>query len=217
MDCSHAPDAALNASDIVLMFANDFAEPQEDGYKPPCYSPPVMLSSLVREMLAAAFVSLAQAEAIDLTLGKKKSLFSEHRTVLVTARQALTQITGGLEGAILGHLRGNPADDSVRAVVNRIVGNTTIEPYSALIEISMINACKAGYFDEEQRTGTAAFLGRRTLPRLFKPRCERIATLSARAGEVRRNLDVFRSDQPDLYDVLYEDVEKSVKAAYFRT
>lgn len=81
----------------------------------------------------------------------------------------------------------------------------------------MENACRAGYFQEQERAGTAAFLGRKTLPKLFQPRCERIAPLAPRAAAVRRMREAFKAEHPELYDVLYEDVERSVRSAYFRT
>lgn len=210
-------EAGLTDSDIVLMYARDFAEEQEDGFEAPCSGVPVKLSSLVREMLTTAFLSLASKQVIELSVGKKKHLFSEHQTAFVAANGESPATPSGLEGAILKHLRPKAAENSARDVVSRIVGSTTIEPYSAIVEMSMDNAARAGYFEEQARTGTAAFLGRKTLPRLFLPRCERIATLTPRVGAIKRMRDTFRNDHGELYEVLYEDIEKSVRAAYFRT
>ncbi|MDP2661930.1 MAG: hypothetical protein Q8R28_14485 [Dehalococcoidia bacterium] len=204
-------------SDIVMMFAGAFAEPQEDGFEVPCSGARVNLSALVREMLITAFLSLAVRDVIGLTIGKKKHLFSEHQTVYVALNQEAERSLPGLEGAILKSLRPKVSENSARDVVSRVVGSTTIEPYSALVEISMENAAGAGYFDEQARTGTAAFLGKRTLPKLFQPRCERIAALAPQVEDVRRMRDDFKSQHPDLYEVLREDIEKSVRAAYFRT
>lgn len=210
-------DTELNESDIVLMFARDFAEEQEDGYEAPCTDAQVKLSSLVKEMLMTAFLSLAGNRAIELSLGKKKHLFSEHRAAFVAGKAEAEVAPAGLEGAILKNLRPRVEENSARDVVSRIVGSTTIEPYSAIIEMSMDNAARAGYFEEQPRTGTAAFLGKKTLPRLFTPRCERIATLLPRVAEVKRVRGTFKNNHPELHEVLFEDIEKSVRAAYFRT
>ncbi len=214
---AETPNQGITDCDIIMMFGNAFVEPQEDGFEVPCSSARVNLSALVREMLTTAFLSLALREVIGLTVGKKKHLFSEHQTVYV----ALDGETGGrrpgLEGAILKSLRPKSSENSVRDVVSRVVGATTIEPYSALIQISMENAAGAGYFEEQPRTGTAAFLGKRTLPKVFESDCEKIATLAPRVEDVKRMRDDFKSQHPDLYEVLHEDIEKSVRAAYFRT
>lgn len=210
-------ESAPNDSDIVLMFADQFAEPQDGGYQAPCSQASVSLSSLAREMLATAFISLALKGAIELTPGKKKRLFSEHKTVFVERKGEPADSPTGIDSAILGHLKGKAGEDSVRDVVGRIVGSTTIEPYSAILEMSMDNACRAGYFEQVERTGTAAFLGKKTLPKLFQPRCDRIAGLASRAPEVTAMREKFKGEHPELFEVLYEDVEKSVRSAYFRT
>lgn len=212
-----AREAGLTESDIILLFAADFAEPQVEGYEVPCSSAQVKLSSLVREMITTAFVSLASRRTLELGIGKKKHLFSEHRTVFASLSGGGPPEGAGLEGAILRQLRPREAENSARDVVSRVVGSTTIEPYSAIVEMSMDNAASAGYFEEQARTGTAAFLGKRTLPKLFLPRCERIAALAPRVDQVNRMREDFKKDNPELYEVLYEDIEKSVRAAYFRT
>ncbi len=212
-----ADQDGITDSDVVLMFAGQFAELQKDGYQAPSSDDQVSLSSLVREMLATTFISLAVNGAIELTPGQKNRLFSEHKTVFVERSGQPPEEASGLEAAILGHLKGKAGEDSVRDVVGRIVGSTTIEPYSAILEISMDNACREGYFEQVERTGTAAFLGRKTLPKLFQPRCDRIAGLAARAQEVIAMREKFKDEHPELYEVLYEDIEKSVRSAYFRT
>ncbi|MDO8692119.1 MAG: hypothetical protein Q7R39_19280 [Dehalococcoidia bacterium] len=214
---AETPDKGTTDSDIVMMFAGDFVEPQEDGFEVPCSGARVNLSALVREMLTTTFLSLASRDVIGLTVGKKKHLFSEHQTVYVALNQEAVGPLPGLEGAVLKGLRLKASENSVRDVVSRVVGSTTIEPYSAIVEICMENAAGAGYFEEQARTGTAAFLGKRTLPKLFQPRCERIGGLAPQVEAVRRLRDDFKSEHPDLYEVLHEDIEKSVRAAYFRT
>ena len=73
-----------------------------------------------------------------------------------------------------------------------------IEPYSAIPEISMGNAAWAGYFQEQERTATAAFLGRNILRKLFEPRCDRIATPEPWAREIPQMREIFKAEQPEL-------------------
>lgn len=214
---AEAEEGRLTASDIVLMFAGEFAETQEDGYQAPCSEAQVKLTSLVREMLTTAFVSLAKSGIIQMKIGKQKRLFSERQTLFVTRAGDPSVTSGGLEGAILAHLTSQEGQDSVRYVIGRVVGSTTIEPYSAIVEISTENACRAGYFRQQERTGTAAFLGKRTLPRLFEPLCDRISSLVGRVHEVQEMRQDFEIERSELYGMLRQDVEKSVRSAYFRT
>lgn len=81
----------------------------------------------------------------------------------------------------------------------------------------MGNAAKAGYFQEQERTATAAFLGSKILPMHFERWCDRIAILEPRVREIRQMRETFKAEQPELYEVLYEDIENNVGAAYFRT
>ena len=82
----------------------------------------------------------------------------------------------------------------------------------------MGNAAWAGYFQEPERTATAAFLGRKIPRKLFEPRCDRIATLEPWAREIPQMRGTFKAEQPELAvrSVIYEGIEKSVRAAYFR-
>ena len=62
----------------------------------------------------------------------------------------------------------------------------------------MGNAARAGYFQEQERTATAAFLARKILRKPFEPRCDRIATLEPWAREIPQMRETFKAEQPEL-------------------
>ncbi len=207
--------SSLTASDIVQLFADRFAEVRDEGYDAPCSGVKVRLRTLVNTMLAGAFVALAESGFLNLTKAQKKGLFTKSDVVQISVLDASKASLAGIEKGLWDTLLANPTRTTAGEIVRRLVGQKTMEPFSTVTGLSIENARAAGYYRQlEQMSVAVRAMAGKTIPVPLTPICDRIASLSGRADEVKRMLDRFEAANPEVYTLLHSEVDRTIQSVY---
>jgi hypothetical protein len=209
-----APQSAvLPASNLVYLFGDRFVERDTafaPGEKLPCSEIKVKKKDLAEAMLAGAFVWLAQSSRVTLPTGQKGSLVWKRTGAFVAVTRRDPVDPGGLESRLLHSVTGNLQSDSVEDAIFRAIGNTSVDPWGDVIEITKSFLLQMGYFQEGDRAGVVKlFAGRK-----YVPLCDRIATLQAGIPAVQAMISATQSANPAFYRMLYEDVRKGIDSRY---
>ncbi len=208
----------LNASDIVLMFGDHFAEWKEEGYKVPCSQVEVGFSSLVVAMVTAALASLAGEGLVGVAKGQKKGFLFKSDVVVVSKQKEPTEAKEGVEGKILTSLTGDAQKDSLRDVVRRILGQSTMDPYTVILGQAMEHAHQAGFFVEDEKASPIVkFLAGKTVATPLSPLCDRITAVAGEVHKMQALLESFKSQNTDLCAVIAADIKKSINTAYIQS
>ncbi|MDO9066694.1 MAG: zinc ribbon domain-containing protein [Chloroflexota bacterium] len=204
---------AFGPSSLIYLFGDHFVERDTAftaGEKLPCSEIKVKKKDLTEAMLAGAFAWLAQNGRISLSTGQKGTLIFKRTAAFVTVMRRDANDPGGLESGILHAISGNLQTDSVEDVVYRVIPNTSVDPWSDVVDIARNHLFRMGFYQEGERSGVVKFLAGRKLV----PLCDRIATLQPGIGAAQALVQSFQVGNPALYRLLHDDIRKGIDSRY---
>ena len=201
----------VSASGLVYLFGEEFAKPAGRflGGETLLYSgQKVNRTDLANRLFEAAFVSLAQEGYLSLgTEERKKLLLLTREVVTIAQEKGGDDLPPSLERAVMEALKGDPKQDWVQAVVERVIGGERYDPWKWVVEFVMERLVEAGY------------LGREVEKRRFRPdrvhwsaHEEAIAPLAGEAEALKASLEAFASANPDLHKRLVGEVGAGISA-----
>ncbi len=201
----------VTASGLVYLFGEEFIKPAGRfvGGETLLYSgQKVDRKDLANRLCEAAFVSLAQEGYVSLGTERRKSLLVLTREVVTIAQEkGGDDLPPSLERAIMGALSGDPKEDWVQVVVERVIGGERADPWKWVV----------GYVME--RLVEAGCLGREVERRRFRPdkvhwsaHEEAIAPLAGEVETLKASLEAFASLNSDLHKRLVGEVRAGISA-----
>jgi len=163
---------------------------------------------LANRLFEAAFVSLAGEGYLSLgTEERKKLLLLTTEVVTITEEKGGDDLPPSLERAIMDAVSGDPKEDWIRAVVERVIGGERADPWKWVV----------GYVME--RLAEAGCLGREVEKRRFRSdkvhwsaHEEAIAPLAGEAETLKASLESFARVDSDLHKRLVGEVGAGIKA-----
>jgi len=199
------------ASGLVYLFGEGFAKPAGRfiGGETLLYSgQKVDRKSLANRLFEVAFVSLAGEGYLSLgTEERKKLLLLTREVVTVTEEKGGDDLPPSLERAVMDALSGDPKQDWVQAVVERVIGGERADPWKWVVNYVM------------ERLAEAGCLGREVERRRFRPdkvhwsvHEEAIALLVGEVETLKASLATFASVNPDLHKRLVGEVRAGIRA-----
>ena len=160
---------------------------------------------------AGGSLRLAGPERTHLPVNRPKGTLIFKRTAaFVTVMRRDPIDPGGLESGILHAISGNLQTDSVEDVVYRVIPNTSVDPWSDVVDIARNHLFRMGFYQEGERSGVVKFLAGRKLV----PLCDRIATLQPGIGAAQALLQSIQLGNPALYRLLHDDIRKGIDSRY---
>jgi hypothetical protein len=201
---------SINTSSIVYAYADRFVgeRPRRGGIEVPCRDVRVKKRAMAKTALGAAFVGLATAKRIRLSLGERRGLMGlrKRSTVFVEATGTAAS-SYGLEGSILASLSDRRDANAVPKIVERML-SLSEDPWGDVIARIEEGMLEQGLLVEGERGKAATFfLGKR-----LEPDCQRIGALEREATLAEQTLDGFRQANPAIYEQLLKDVQKGIRA-----
>lgn len=196
-------------SEVVYLFGDNFTGSGGlilIGEKLPCSGLKVGKRELAEEMLRAAFAWLVREGYLNLSIGQRKTLIFKSTAVLATLRREGGKVDG-LESELLTALANDPSKNGVEEIVARAIGEDSVDPWGAVIDMSREHLLTRGYFKEERQRGLGGLIGGRSL----EPDCAKIAPLKAQVQSVQA---LLRFPDPALDKQLRIDITKGVKSRY---
>ncbi len=201
----------VTASGLVYVFGEEFAKPAGRffGGETLLYSgQKVDRKDLANRLFEGGFVSLAGEGYVSLgTEKRKKLLLLTAEVVTITREKGGDDLPPSLERAIIDALSGDPKQDWVQAVVERVIGGERADPWKWVV----------GYVME--RLVEAGCLGREEERRRFRPdkvhwsaHEEAIAPLAGEVETLKASLETFASLDSDLHKRLAGEVRAGIKA-----
>ena len=201
----------VTASGLVYLFGEEFAKPAGRffGGETLLYSgQKVDRKGLANRLFEAAFVCLAGEGYVSLGTEKRKNLLLlTAEVVTITREKGGDDLPPSLERAIIEALSGDPKQDWVQAVVERVIGGERADPWKWAV----------GYVME--RLAEAGCLGREVERRRFRPdkahwsaHEEAIALLVGELETLKSRLESFVSVNPDLHKRLVGEVSAGIRA-----
>lgn len=201
----------VTASGLVYLFGEEFAKPAGRffGGETLLYSgQKVDRKDLANGLFEAAFVSLAGEGYVSLgTEKRKKLLLLTAEVVTITREKGGDELPPSLERAIIDALSGDPKQDWVQAVVERVIGGERADPWKWVV----------GYVME--RLVEAGCLGREVQKRRLRPdkvhwsaHEEAIAPLAGEVETLKSTLETFASLDPDLHRRLIGEIKGGIQA-----
>lgn len=201
----------VTASGLVYLFGEGFAKPAGRfiGGETLLYSgQKVDRKDLANRLFEAAFVSLAEEGYISLgTEERKKLLLLTAEVVTISEEKGGDDLAPSLEGAIMDALEGDPKEDWVQVVVERVIGGERGDPWKWVVGYVMERLVETGH------------LGREVERRRFRPdkvhwsaHEEAIAPLRGEAETLKASLETFASLNPDLHKRLVGEVGAGISA-----
>ncbi len=200
----------VTASGLVYLFGEEFAKPAgRFGGETLVYSgQKVNRGDLANRLFEAAFISLVGAGYLSLGREERKKLL-----LLTTEVVTIAQEKGGddlppsLEKAIMDALSGDPKEDRVQAVAERVIGGERADPWKRVVGYVMEQLVEAGC------------LGREVEKRRFRPDKvhwsayeEAIAPLAGEVETLKASLEAFAGVNPDLHKRLVGEVRAGIRA-----
>lgn len=221
---AQSPNAAifnpslLNASDIVLLFGDRFAKLSDEGYRVPCSQVEVSVSSLVVATVTAALASLAGEGLISVAKGLKKGFLFKSEAAMIRKEKNPESPRAGLEGRILANISGDEQKDSLKDIIKRLLGQSTMDPYTVVLSQAMEHAHQAGFFVEDDKAPPIMkFMAGKTVATPLSPLCDRIKGVAGEAPKVQALLEAFKGQSPDLYALIGKDVKKTIDSVYIQS
>ncbi len=202
----------VTASGLVYLFGEEFAKPAGRfiGGETLLYSgQKVDRKELANRLFEAAFVSLAGEGYVSLgTEERKKLLLLTREVVTIAQEKEGDDLPPSLERAIMDALSGDPKEDWVQAVVERVIGGERADPWKWVV----------GYVME--RLAEVGCLGKEVERRRFRPdkvhwsaHEEAIAPLAGEVETLKSTLESFASvADPDLHKRLVGEVRAGIRA-----
>jgi len=200
----------VTASGLVYLFGEEFAKPAgRFGGETLVYSgQKVNRGDLANRLFEAAFTSLVGAGYLSLgTEERKKLLLLTTEVVTIAQEKGGEDLPPSLERAIVDALCGDPEEDWVQAVVERVIGGERADPWKWVVDQVRERLVEAGY------------LGREVEKRRFRPdkvhwsaHEEAIAPLAGEVESLKASLEAFASQNPDLHKKLVGEVGAGIRA-----
>lgn len=155
------PELPLTASGLVYLFGEEFADPREGqlaGSQTQLVrsGQTVGSASLALKLFEAAVVSLAEEGYITLRMEQRKDrLGVTTKVVTITEKKSGDDLPRSLEKEIMGVVRGDPKENGMKAVVERVIPESDFADavkwtVSYVIEV----LSEAGYLDWVLRPGS---------------------------------------------------------------
>lgn len=201
----------VTASGLVYLFGEEFAKPAGRflGGETLIYSgQKVDRKGLANRLFEAAFISLVEEGYISLgTEERKKLLLLTAEVVTIAQEKGGDDLPPSLERAIVEVLEGDPKENWVQAVVERVIGGERIDPWKWVVDHMMERLVEAG------------FLGKEVERRRFRPdkvhwsaHEEAIVPLAGEVESLKASLEAFASLNPDLHKRLIGEVSSGIRA-----
>lgn len=198
------------ASGLVYLFGEGFAKPAGRlGGETLVYSgQKVNRTDLAHRLFEAAFVSLAEEGYTSLgTEERKKLLVLTREVVTIAQEKGGDDLPPSLERAVMDALKGDPKEDWVQVVVERVIGGERMDPWKWVVDYVM------------ERLAETGFLGKGVEKRRFRPDKvhwsapeEAIAPLAGEVETLKSRLESFAGLKPDLHKRLVGEVNAGIRA-----
>ncbi|MGD2166079.1 MAG: hypothetical protein PVH50_11200 [Anaerolineae bacterium] len=202
---------SVNASSIVYAYGDRFVEgrPRVGGAQLPCRDVKVNKRELANVAMVGAFVALADAGRIRLSVGKRRALLGlRKRDVVFVEPLADVESSASLEAGLLASASGDEALTSIGKVVERLLPMSG-DPWADVIARVEEDLLERGYFTEAEREKKVAafFLGKK-----LEPNCGRFAALEDQVGAVDQMLRAFGEANGTVYAQLVKDVRGAIRS-----
>jgi hypothetical protein len=201
----------VTASGLVYLFGEEFAKAAGRfiGGETLLYSgQKVDRKELANRLFEAAFVSLAGEGYISLgTEERKKLLLLTREVVTITEEKKGDDLPPSLERAVMDTLEGDPKQDWVQAVVERVIGGERADPWKWVVGYVMERLVEAGYLtrEVEKRRFRADKVH-------WSAHEEAIGPLVGEVETLKSTLGAFASLRADLHKRLVGEVRAGIKA-----
>jgi hypothetical protein len=203
-DFSISPSALayLFGDELDDLFADRSRLPINENL--PCRDVKVRRNDLAVAILVTAFADLVRKGHLSLIMHTKGRIIKS-KCVLASLASTPAGALAGLEGQLLGNLRGNSNEDDAPSVVARLWRSDVNDPFGKVIQMAQTYLLQQGYIVEEERQGLGKLLGKKRTPQ-----CEGILGLQPQTATLYDLVASFRSGQPEVYAQLWKDVAKGI-------
>lgn len=211
----------FSGSLAAAFFPQHFVEvkPPDTGLAPPC-QPKVRVDTiqLAVAMPMAAFWYLRENNCIRFAPGIQTGFFSSDLALFIEVNRSQQPSIPGLEHDFWAIISRSLPGMTVEAVVKQFIGRKNFTPQSEIYDRMKEWMIQLGYGQVDTSIPFFRFRddGRREIFE-FLPDCGRIAQQQQAAQTIHRHWIKFRTEQPDIYSYLFEDVRRALEDCCTRT